>query len=35
MIINAIGQLYASSIMDRKERENATGKQAENVIVLN
>ena len=34
MIISAIGQLYASSIVDSLEREDATGKQAENVIVL-
>ena len=34
MIISAIGQLYASSIVDNEERQSATSKQAENVIVL-
>ena len=34
MLISAFGQMYANSIVDCKERESSTVKQAENVIVL-
>ena len=34
MLISAIGQLYANSIVDSEERQSATSKLAENVIVL-